>query len=326
MPQDTSGERLDRFLVTVSELSRSQIGIRIDAGDVTVAGRVVSKAGTKMRGGETITMNVPPPAPSKAVAENIPISIVYQDDHLAVVDKRPDMVVHPSPGHSGGTLVNALLYHFGELAQPRDGDNEADLRPGIVHRLDRGTSGLLVVARDVPTRDGLAAQFAAHTAGRQYVAIIHGPKLENSGTFDTFHGRNPKHRKRFTSKLNSGRNAVTHWTVLARAKTAALVRCRLKTGRTHQIRVHFSDHGHPVAGDEMYGGCRRSTGSEGAALRKLTRQALHAYQLEYIHPITGEPMRHVAELPSDIKQVVQALFGDDGLKSIEEGPDGPQSK
>ena len=306
---DAAGERLDTWLAEAAGMSRSQIGLRIDAGDVLIEGRLPLKAGQKLRGGERISLVVPPPPPSEAAPEALPIDIVYEDAHLVVVNKAADMVVHPSPGHDRGTLVNALVHRYGTLA-PDLGAEDGRPRPGIVHRLDRGTSGLLVVARDAPTRDALMAQIAARTVRRQYLAIVHGPKLEDAGTFRTLYGRHPTDRKRFTSRLAEGKVAVTHFSVIARARTVALVLCRLETGRTHQIRVHFADHGHPVAGDTLYGGDRRASGAEGHALAGLTRQALHAWRLAFVHPATGEAIAFEAPLPPDLAELVRSLFGD----------------
>jgi 23S rRNA pseudouridine1911/1915/1917 synthase len=312
VPAECTGQRLDQFLVKVSGLSRSQITQRIRAGDVHVDGLPAKKAGQRVTGGAKLALVIPPGPSSVAIPESIPLDVVYEDAHLIVVNKSPDMVVHPSPGHESGTLVNALLGRYEALA-PDLGTEDGRPRPGIVHRLDRGTSGLLVVARDVQARDGLSAQIAARSVGRRYLAIIHGPKLADEGTFDTLHGRHPRDRKRFTSRVREGRRAVTHWKVLARARTVALVECRLETGRTHQIRVHFADDGHPLVGDTAYAGRRRAPGSEGAALKMLARQALHAWALRFEHPVTGEDLQLHVDPPSDMRGAIEAVFGKDCL-------------
>lgn len=311
MPEEAAGERLDRFLAAASGLSRSQIGVRVSAGDVLIGGERPSKAGTRLRAGDLIHLTVPPPPPSDAEPEDLPLAVVYEDEHIIVVDKAAAMVTHPSRGHESGTLVNALLHHFGRLAPALpDSDPSSPPRPGIVHRLDRGTSGLLVIARTVAARDGLSAQMAARDIHRTYLAIAHGPNLADEGCFDTLHGRHPRHRTRFTTHVSTGRRAVTNWRVLARARTVLLVRCQLHTGRTHQIRVHLADAGHPLVGDTLYGGRRRAPGSEGAALSRLERQALHAWRLELTHPISGESMEFEAPLPPDMARAVRAVFAD----------------
>ncbi len=308
VPAEAEGQRLDRFLTSVIELSRSQIRARIDAGDVLIDGARPTKAGQPLLGGEAIAVTIPPPPPTTALPEDIPLDVVYEDQHLVVVNKAADMVVHPSIGHETGTLVNALLHRYGALAEaPLSEDGRP--RPGIVHRLDRGTSGVLVVARTQPARERLSAMLAERTIHRHYLAVVHGPNLDDSGTFDTMHGRHPRDRKRFSSRVRTGKRAVTHWQVRARAKYTALVECKLETGRTHQIRVHFADAGHPVVGDDAYAGRRRAPGSEGRALLRMDRQALHAWRLELNHPITGESLSLGALPPDDMAGTITAVFG-----------------
>lgn len=309
--EECAGERLDRFLAARTEWSRSQLRARIDAGDVLVDGQPPAKAGQPLGAGARVHLTVPPPPPSTAVPEDLHIAVVYEDEHLIVVDKAPGMVVHPSPGHDRGTLVNGLLGRYQALAPGAAEDGRP--RPGIVHRLDKDTSGLLVVARTAAARAELMRALAAREVHRRYLAIVHGPNLTDEGTFDTLHGRHPKDRKRFSSRVREGRRAVTHWRVLARSRTLALVECTLETGRTHQIRVHFADSGHPIVRDATYAGRRRAPGSEGAATARLKRQALHAWQLELSHPITGAPMRWKADPPGDLAGLIAALFGDEAL-------------
>lgn len=304
------GDRLDRFLAAAAGISRSRAAARIVAGDVRVDGCPATKASHSLVGGERIELSIPPPRRSTAIPENIPIQVVFEDEHLCVVNKVAGMVVHPSHGHDSGTLVNALLHRYDRLA-PADATVEGYPRPGIVHRLDRGTSGLLVVARTLDARVLLQEAIAARDVKRHYLAIIHGPKLPDEGSFDTLHGRHPRDRKRFSSKVSRGKRAITHYRVLARARSVALVACRLHTGRTHQIRVHFADAGHPLVGDTAYGGRRRAVGSEGAALKHLTRQALHAWRLEFAHPVGGEPLCCRATPPDDMAVPIRKLFGVD---------------
>ncbi len=306
--EEEVGLRLDRYLAKDCGISRSRAAQRISAGDVTINGQIVNKPSRKVEVADAIHVVLPPPRLSTAIPEDIPLSIVYEDTHLCVVDKAADMVVHPAPGHDSGTLVNALLHRYGVLA-PELASADGFPRPGIVHRLDRGTSGLLLVARSVQARDALQEAIAGRHVKRQYLAIVHGQKLEEEGTFDTLHGRHPRNRKRFSSRVKSGRQAITHYKVLARGRAVALVQCRLQTGRTHQIRVHFADCGHPLVGDLMYGGRRRAPGSEGAALRGLTRQALHAWKLELDHPVSGLPLRFETPPHPDMGAAIQSVFG-----------------
>jgi 23S rRNA pseudouridine1911/1915/1917 synthase len=296
-------------LASQLNVSRSQISLRIDAGDVLVDGKRPPKAGVKLRGGETLEVTLPPPPPSEAIPEELPIDVIYSDEHLIVVNKASDMVVHPSPGHESGTLVNALLFHFGELAHYPD-DSEGLLRPGIVHRLDRGTSGLLVVARNAVARKGLALQLSERSMSRRYLALVHGRKIEDTGTYDTLHGRHQKDRRRFSSRVESGKQAITHWRVLGRSASFALVECRLQTGRTHQIRVHFTDHGHAVVGDALYSGVRHLRGPGSRAINALTHQALHAFRLEFTHPVSGDLVTFEAPPPEDFEGVLETLFDD----------------
>jgi len=309
VPVESAGERLDRFLAASLDLSRSQVSVRIDAGDVLVDGLKPNKAGLKLRGGELIEVTLPPPPPSKAIPEDLPLDVIFHDEHLIVVNKIADMVVHPSPGHDSGTLVNALLHHFGELAEYPDA-TEGLLRPGIVHRLDRGTSGLLVVARSDAARRGLSEQLSDRSMSRRYLALVHGRKIADTGSYDTLHGRHAKDRKRFSSRVEQGRQAITHWKVLGRTSGFALVECRLQTGRTHQIRVHFSDHGHPVVSDSAYGGVRLVRGPGSREIKAMTHQALHAFRLQFTHPISGEVVQFEAPPPPEFEAVLESLFED----------------
>ena len=301
--------RLDQFLSEVSEISRSQVTQRIDAGDVLVDGALPSKAGLRLRGGEIINLTIPPPAPSDAIPQDIPFDVLFEDDHMVVVDKPAELVVHPSPGHETGTMVNALLYRYGTLA-PDVGTEDGRPRPGIVHRLDLGTSGLMLVARTLQARVTLSEQIALRTVSRRYLAVIHGTRLPDTGTFDTLHGRHPKDRKRFSSRVRSGKTAITHYRVLARGGTMSLVECALETGRTHQIRVHFADAGYPLIGDKAYGGRRRATGRGAGSAARLGRQALHAWSIKFRHPDSGEEISLHNYPPLDMAEVIYANFGE----------------
>ncbi len=308
VPLEAAGSRLDVWLAQAAGISRSQVALRIEAGDVTVHGRVVTKAGLALRGGEALVLRLPPPPPSEALPEALPLDVLYEDEHLIVVNKAADMVVHPSPGHETGTLVNALVHRFGGLA-PDLGTPEGRPRPGVVHRLDLGTSGAMVVARTAVARDGLMRAIALRTVSRRYLAVVHGTSLADVGSWRTRHTRDPHHRHRFTSRSATGREAVTHWEVVVRGRRLSVLRCRLETGRTHQIRVHCADHGAPIVGDRLYGGDRPVPGPEAAAARDLSRQALHALTLAFTHPVDGTPIVCHAPPPPDLQQLFQRGFG-----------------
>ena len=305
MAESEAGARLDRFL-TGRQLplpSRSQVKRLVDQGLCLVNGSAARPA-KKLRAGDLVELEVPPPAPDEALPEQITLAILYEDDHLIVVDKPAGMVVHPAAGHTSGTLVNALLGHCRELSGVG-----GTLRPGIVHRLDKLTSGVLVASKSDEAHLGLAAQFAEHSVERLYVTVVAGRLEGTEGTYDTLHGRHPTDRKRFTSRAvgeGGGRRAVTHWRVLSRLRGATLVEARLETGRTHQVRVHFADAGHAVLGDPMYGRAPadRLAREEG---RRLGRQALHARVLGFEHPVTAERLRYASPVPADMARLIDAL-------------------
>jgi 23S rRNA pseudouridine1911/1915/1917 synthase len=239
--------------------------------------------------------------------------VLYEDEQLIVVDKPAGMVVHPAAGHSSGTLVNALLGHCDNLSGVG-----GVLRPGIVHRLDKLTSGVLVASKTDEAHQGLAEQFSAHTVERHYVVVVSGRPKSARGSFDTFHGRHPTDRKRYTSRGDRGRRAVTHYEVKQLLRGASLVQATLETGRTHQVRVHFADAGHPVLGDPVYG---RPPGHPEARQqgKALGRQALHARVLGFVHPVTGQRLRFASPPPPDMQLVIQALSLEvDGTNSSEE--------
>jgi 23S rRNA pseudouridine1911/1915/1917 synthase len=252
-----------------------------------------------VRAGQHIRVRPAPPPPSAAEPEDIPLVVLYEDEHLVVIDKPAGLVVHPAAGHAGGTLVNALLHRFGALP----GEDAA--RPGIVHRLDALTSGVMVVARTAAAREGLMRSFAAHDIERAYVGIALGAPPAKI-TYDTPYGRHPRDRKRFSTKVRSEKRAVTHVEVLERLHGAALVRCTLETGRTHQIRVHLAEHGFPLLGDPIYG--RRAKDERlRAAADSLGRQALHAAVLGFVHPVTGVSLRFATDPPADFAAALAGL-------------------
>lgn len=286
-------------------LSRSEAQRLIHAGCVQVNG-ALARPSRGLKAGDLVDIQIPAPRPSEVVPQAITLNIAYEDDAVVVVDKPASLVVHPAPGHPDGTLVNALLFHCPDL-QPIGGT----VRPGIVHRLDQDTTGLLVVAKSGPTLAHLGAQFKARTIRRRYLALVHGGAgLPDTGTFSTLHGRHPRDRKRFSSHVQRGRTAVTHWRTLERLGPVSLLEVRLETGRTHQIRVHFADAGFPLCGDRVYGGRRadrRLAQPALGCLAKLGRQALHAAVLGFDHPVSGHPVELTSPAPADMQAVLSCL-------------------
>jgi 23S rRNA pseudouridine1911/1915/1917 synthase len=299
---DAAGGRLDQFLAGRElPFTRSQLKRRIDAGEVTVNGER-AKPGRKLRAGDEVAFAPPPAVPVALAAEALPLAVLYEDAHLIVVDKPAGMVVHPAAGNPSGTLVNALLAHCTDLA-----GIGGELRPGIVHRLDKDTSGVLVATKDDETHAALGALFKKKHLLRLYEAVVAPPPARDSGTIRTLYGRHPVQRKRFTGRVASGKAAVTHWRVLERfGDRAALLECRLETGRTHQIRVHMAEAGHPVLGDRTYGRAPRDPGLRELAAR-IGRQALHAKRLAFRHPRTGALVDREAPRPADMEDLVGML-------------------
>ncbi len=293
-----TADRIDRFLARQGlPVSRSRIQRGLEEGLIDVDGRRV-KPSYLIRPGDRITIRHPPPKPLDLPAEPIPLAVVYEDDDLLVIDKPAGLVVHPAPGHASGTLVNALLHHCRGLAGI--GGKE---RPGIVHRLDKDTSGLLVAAKHDAAHSGLMKQFKSHTISRRYLAIVAGDVRPRKGTIDVAIGRDVWERKKISPRTTSPKRAVSHYEVVERFGCATLVAVTLETGRTHQIRVHMAHRGYPVLGDPVYGG-RRGVPPPGVSVR---RQMLHAQHLGFLHPITGLPMAFSAPLPEDMDAVRRAL-------------------
>lgn len=288
-------ERLDRYLADASGLSRSQAQRLIREGAVLING-APARANHVVTAGDAVLLHRPAPVEIDAVPEEIPLDIVYEDDDICVINKPQGLVVHPAPGHASGTLVNGLLYHLGTLSTIGGA-----LRPGIVHRIDRMTSGLLVVAKNDAAHQALTEQFRTHEAGRIYVALVDGNLREDCGTVEGNIGRHHTDRKRM-AVTPDGRSAVTRWEVLARFTTHTLLRIRLETGRTHQIRVHMAYIHHPVTGDDVYGSARRQLGLDG--------QALHGYRLRLRHPSTNADMEFHAPLPAYFVSALQKLGWD----------------
>jgi 23S rRNA pseudouridine1911/1915/1917 synthase len=317
------GRRLDLVLKARLEergapFSRTRLQALIEAGEARVDGAAVVDSGLRLRAGQSVTLRVPPPEAAEPQAESLPLDVLFEDAHLIVINKPAGLVVHPSAGHESGTLVNALIAYCGESLSGIGGVR----RPGIVHRLDKDTSGVMTVAKTDAAHQGLAALFADHgrTLGleREYVALVWGAPDRASGIVDAPIGRHPHLRDRQAVARSGGREAVTHWrrervfTDASGAPLAAFLRCRLETGRTHQIRVHLASLAHPVMGDPLYGAgfkTRASRLSVGAneALGALGRQALHAEMLAFPHPITGEDLAFRAAPPPDMARLIDAL-------------------
>jgi 23S rRNA pseudouridine1911/1915/1917 synthase len=316
--EEQSGGRLDRVLaVGLPALSRTRLKALILEGAVTSSGRTILDPGYRVKSGDTLSVNVPPPEPAEPEGETIPLSVLYEDDALIVIDKPAGLVVHPAGGHPTGTLVNALIAHCGASLSGIGGV----MRPGIVHRLDKDTSGVMVVAKTDAAHKSLSAQFADHgrtgDLERGYLAFAWGVPDRPRGSIEAPIDRHPHSRDKMAVR-GSGREAITHWEVkqkfagLDGKPVASLIECRLETGRTHQIRVHLAYIGHPILGDATYGTGFRTKATRlptpaREALANLGRQALHAYLLAFQHPETGEVLRFQSELPADLARLRGAL-------------------
>ena len=299
-----AGWRLDRALAAaVPTLSRERLKALIRSGAVEAGGTPVRDPAAKVRGEEALRVAIPEAAPAHNEPQAIPLTIVFEDEHLLVVDKPAGLVVHPAAGNFDGTLVNALLHHCAGQLSGIGGV----ARPGIVHRIDKNTSGLLVVAKTDVAHEGLAKQFAAHSIDRRYLAIVSGMPKAPSGTVDAALARSATNRKKIAIvEVGRGKRAVTHWKRLKPLGEAALVECRLETGRTHQVRVHMASIGHPLLGDPVYG---RSGKTHGKLLKELQfhRQALHAAELGFTHPATKLRLSFTSPMPPDMQELMAAL-------------------
>ena len=295
-----AGWRLDRALAdVVSSLSRERLKALVRAGALEDETGAVRDPATKVRGGERFTLTIPEPTALHNEAQDIPLRIVFEDEHLLVIDKPAGLVVHPAAGNFDGTLVNALLHHCGGSLSGIGGV----ARPGIVHRIDKDTSGLLVVAKSDAAHEGLAKQFADHSIERRYLAIVNGVPTLSQGTVDAPLARSSTNRKKIAIvSAGKGKRAVTHWTRITPLRSAALIECRLETGRTHQVRVHMASITHPLLGDPVYGGNAKAHRS---LLQELgfARQALHAARIGFIHPVTNGRLSFDSALPSDMQQL-----------------------
>ena len=288
-----AGVRLDAFLSADGALTRSQAARLIAEGRVRVNGKPAAKS-ARLSGGETVTVDVPQLRETALPPQDIPLDVVYEDDDVIVVNKPTGLVVHPAPGHPDGTLVNALLHHCGDSLSGIGGEK----RPGIVHRIDRDTSGLIIAAKNDAAHLALSAQLKDHSLSRTYECLVTGNMKQDSGTVDAPIGRSSADRKKM-AVVPTGRRAVTHWEVVARYPGVTHLRCRLETGRTHQIRVHMAYIGHPILGDTVYGAKKLVPG--------LTGQCLHATGLRFIHPRTGEPVELHCPLPPEFTAMLQKL-------------------
>jgi 23S rRNA pseudouridine1911/1915/1917 synthase len=299
-----AGWRLDRALASaVPTLSRERLKALIRSGAVEAHGDAVRDPATKVKGDERLVVAVPEPKPAHNEPQNIPLTIAFEDDHLLVIDKPAGLVVHPAAGNFDGTLVNALLHHCGGSLSGIGGV----ARPGIVHRIDKDTSGLLVVAKTDVAHEGLAKQFAAHSVDRRYLAMVSGVPRASGGTIDAPLARSSANRKKIAIvEEGRGKRAVSHWRRLEILNDAALVECRLETGRTHQVRVHMASIGHPLIGDPAYG---RVTKTHGKLLKELGfhRQALHAAELGFTHPVTKRALSFSSPMPPDMQELKTAL-------------------
>ena len=300
-----AGWRLDRALAAaVPTMSRERLKSLVKSGALQTKDRPVRDPALKVRGDEEFRLSVPEPTPAHNVPQDIPLRIVFEDEHLLVVDKPAGLVVHPAAGNPDGTLVNALLHHCGGSLSGIGGV----ARPGIVHRIDKDTSGLLLVAKTDVAHEGLAKQFAAHSIERRYLALVNGVPKTAEGIFDAPLARSSTNRKKISIVEGSrGKRAVTHWRRLQILREAALVECRLETGRTHQVRVHMASLGYPLLGDPVYG---RSGKNNRELLKSLNfhRQALHAAELGFTHPVTKHRLSFASGMPADMQELFTALL------------------
>jgi 23S rRNA pseudouridine1911/1915/1917 synthase len=307
VPDDAAGQRLDVFLAgVVPDQSRSQIQRLIKADHVRVDGAVASRPNTALRAGQAVAIDVPPPVRATPAPEALPLPILYDDRDVVVVDKPAGMVVHPAAGHAAGTLVNALLHHVRDLS-----GIGGEIRPGIVHRLDRGTSGLMVVAKNDRAHEELARQFHDREVDKEYIALVWGV-VQAGRRIDAPIGRDPSNRQKMSARARRARHAVTRVTRAVHLKGVSLLHVAIATGRTHQIRVHLSAIGHPIVGDSLYGGARRRVPADLLAVQRLERPFLHAARLAFTHPSESRRMEFVSPLPADLQQVLDDIMAAQG--------------
>jgi len=299
---ELAGMRADIALSKVLQgQTRSRVKRLIEEGNVLIGGEPI-KSSRKLEQGEEVSVKIPPPESLEAEPEEIPLTVLYEDEDVIVIDKPAGMTVHPGAGVKRGTLVNALLFKCKDLS-----GIGGKIRPGIVHRLDKNTSGVMVVAKNDMSHDSLVRQFKDRTVKKKYLAIVEGAIKKDSGSFSSKIGRHPTQRIKMSSKASSGRESLTNWRVLKRFEKAALVEAEPKTGRTHQIRVHFSENGHPILADVLYGPKKYRTSRLERAAMEIGRQALHASSLGFTHPRTGKFMEFTAPVPQDMKKALNIL-------------------
>ena len=304
VPTDYDGQRLDRVLVSMlAEHSRSQLQRLITDGCIRVRGAVALKPNTIVHEGDHVEVDIPPPQPSELAAEPVDLDILYQDADIAVLNKPAGMVVHPGAGHASGTLVNALLHHMNDLS-----GIGGELRPGIVHRLDRGTSGVMVVAKNDAAHQELARQFHDREIEKEYIALVWGV-VQAGRRIDAAIGRDPSNRQKMSSRTKHAREAVTRITRAHHLPGVTLCQVAIHTGRTHQIRVHLSAIGHPIVGDALYGGVHRRVAGDIRAVQRLERPFLHAARLVLTHPRDGRRLEFIAPLPDDLDAVLNDIPG-----------------
>jgi 23S rRNA pseudouridine1911/1915/1917 synthase len=310
VPPALSGERADVALARfLPGQTRSQIKRLIAEKHVLVDG-VPIKPSRKFDGGEAVRVTLPEPQPMDAEPEDIPVNIIYEDDYIAVVDKPPGMTVHPGAGVRSGTLVNALLFRCKDLS-----GIGGTIRPGIVHRLDKDTSGVMVVAKNDLSHNSLVHQFKTRTVRKKYLAIVEGNIKRESGTFSSKIGRHPVDRKKMSSRAKAGRESITLWKVVKRFNDVTFIEAEPKTGRTHQIRVHFSEGGYPILADSVYGHKQKKSSALNAAAKRVGRQALHAWSIGFQHPYTKEFVEFTAPLPRDMNEALNIL-GESGKNNL----------
>ncbi|MEI8396172.1 MAG: RluA family pseudouridine synthase [Rhodospirillaceae bacterium] len=300
IPDDATNDRLDKALAALlADLSRSRLRMLLDQGHVRCGGATITDPSQRVKPGQIFVVFVPDPEPATPEAQALPLVVVYEDEDVLVIDKPAGMVVHPAPGSPDMTLVNALLAHCGDRLSGIGGVR----RPGIVHRLDKDTSGLIAVAKSDRAHAGLSAQFESRTIRRTYSAVVRGLPLPREGVVNAAIGRSEGDRKKMAVVTRGGKAAITRYRVLESfGSTAALVECRLETGRTHQIRVHLASIGHSLIGDPLYG-----RGRAGGKLPAFSRQALHAHRLEFLHPVGGAALAFEAPLPADMTELIELL-------------------
>ena len=304
VPTDYDGQRLDRVLVSMmADHSRSQLQRLITEGCIRVRGTVALKPNTIVHGGDHVEVDVPPPQPSELAAEAVALDILYQDEDVAVLNKPAGMVVHPGAGHASGTLVNALLHHMTDLS-----GIGGELRPGIVHRLDRGTSGVMVVAKNDAAHQELGRQFEDREIEKEYIALVWGV-VQAGRRIDAAIGRDPSNRQKMSARAKHAREAVTRITRAHPLPGLTLCQVAIHTGRTHQIRVHLSAIGHPIVGDALYGGVHRRVAGDIRAVQRLERPFLHAARLVFTHPRDGRRLEFIVPLPDDLDAVLNDLPG-----------------